>query len=152
MGHFTVGLASRTCLSCLSWSILDTWPNQGSCDLSIRRSVWTFSALRFSQLLTLSRSITPGVYWGGQGRHKPRAPNRWRAQKSHNNVASFSFNRVHSFPKGLRFKHGGAKLISCSGCRYALMSHCGLFAKTESLPFAPEIIFFRSLLKIHDNR
>jgi len=59
LGRFPVGLARKTCLASISWGILDTWPNQRSWDLSIRRSGSTFRALRFSQLRTLSRSVTP---------------------------------------------------------------------------------------------
>ena len=35
--------------------------------------------------------------------------------KIRNNVASFLFNARHLIPKQLRFKYGGAKLVSCPG-------------------------------------
>jgi len=38
------------------------WPNQYICAPSIRRSGSTFKALRISQLRTLSRSVTPGLF------------------------------------------------------------------------------------------
>jgi len=53
LGRFPVNLASRICFTCLSWGILDTWPNSRSCDLSIRRSGSTFRALQVEQLRTL---------------------------------------------------------------------------------------------------
>jgi len=37
LGRFPVGVTGRTCLANLSWGILDTWPNQPSWNLSIRR-------------------------------------------------------------------------------------------------------------------
>ena len=47
----------------------------------------------------------------------PLEPNRWVAPKSPNNVASFFFffSTVHLLRKGVRFEHGGAKLVFCSG-------------------------------------
>jgi len=54
-----------------------------------------------------------------QGRNEegsmPRTPNHWRAPKSRNNVVRFFFNAIHLLPKYLRFKYGGAKLVSCLG-------------------------------------
>ena len=55
--RFHLCVASRTCLVILSWDILDTWPNQRSWDLSIRRSGSKFRALRISQLRSLSQSV-----------------------------------------------------------------------------------------------
>ena len=66
LDRFPVGLASRTCLASLSLGILDKWPNPRNYDLSIWRSGSTFRALRFSQLRSLSRSVTPGVKRGRQ--------------------------------------------------------------------------------------
>ena len=55
-----MGVASRTCLANVSWDILDTWPNQRSWDLSIRRSGSTFRAFRNSQLRILQPlRVTP---------------------------------------------------------------------------------------------
>jgi len=59
LGRFPMGLASRTCLANISWDILDTWLNQRSWDLSIRRSGSAFRARRISQLRILSRCVTP---------------------------------------------------------------------------------------------
>jgi len=42
-----------------------------------------------------------------------RAPNHCGGPTSHNNVISTFFNAAHLLPKGLRFEHGGAKLLSC---------------------------------------
>jgi len=54
-----------------------------------------------------------------QGRNKgasmPRAPNHWGAPKSRNNVVNFFFNAIHLLLKYLRFKYGGAELVSCPG-------------------------------------
>jgi len=52
-------IASRTCLPDRFWDILDTWPNQCSWGLSIRRSSSIFRALRISQLRTLSQIVKP---------------------------------------------------------------------------------------------
>jgi len=61
LGRFAVGLASKACLASLLYGVLDTWPNKRSCDILIRTSGSTFSALQISQLRTLSRSVTPGT-------------------------------------------------------------------------------------------
>ena len=50
--RFPVGVASGACLANISWDILNTWSNQRSWDLSIRKSSSTFMALRISQLRT----------------------------------------------------------------------------------------------------
>jgi len=70
------------------------------------------------------------------------------ALKSPSSDTSLVFNTVHLLPKGLRFEHGGAKLVSC--CRDHLTSVCP--SKSPSLLLAPDISFFRSLPKIHDHR
>ena len=70
-----------------------------------------------------------------------------RAPKSHNNVVSFVFKAIDLLPKYLRFKCGGARLVSFLGrnlTSYALLSRRGLFAKIPYLVLAPELIFFRS--------
>ena len=58
LGRFHVGLASRACLTSLSWGILDTWPNYRSCVLSIRRSGSTFRALRIWQSCEICREVS----------------------------------------------------------------------------------------------
>jgi len=54
-----------------------------------------------------------------QGRKKGaslrRTPNHWGGPKSRNNVVNFFFNPIHLLPKYLRFKYGGAELVSCPG-------------------------------------
>ena len=57
-GLLSMGVASRTCFTKLSWDILDTCLNQHSWDLSIRKSGWTWTAWRISQLCTFSPSVT----------------------------------------------------------------------------------------------
>jgi len=61
LGRSPLGLVSRTCFASLSWSILYTWSNQRSCDLSFRTSAWTFRLPRIWQLHTLSRNATLGA-------------------------------------------------------------------------------------------
>jgi len=107
------------------WGILDTWPNQRSCDLSIQRSGSTFRALQLSQLRTLSRSVTPGVYrGGGQVRHNASGAESLGEPKSPNNVASFFFYTVHLLPNGLRFNHGSAKHVSHPGDHLTWVHPC----------------------------
>jgi len=48
----------------------------------------------------------------GQGGTIPLVPNHYGGPKSHNVISTF-FNTVHLLPKGLRFEHGSAKLVSC---------------------------------------
>jgi len=55
LGHFPVGVVSKTCPANLSCGILVTCLNHGIFNLSIQRSGSTFGALRISQLRTLSR-------------------------------------------------------------------------------------------------
>jgi len=84
---------------------------------------------------------------GNDGGSMPHTPNHWGAPKSRNKV--FFFNAIHLLPKYLRFKYGGAKLVSCPGCNLTFC-HAGDSAKIPSLVLAPEFIFFQSLPKIHD--
>ena len=56
--------------------------------------------------------ITTGVTRGGLGGTIPLVPNHCGGPKSHNVISTF-FNTVNLLPKGLRFEHGGAKLVSC---------------------------------------
>jgi len=46
----------------------------------------------------------------GQGGSIPLMPNHCGGPKSHNVISTF-FNTVHLLPQGLRFEHGGAKLV-----------------------------------------
>ena len=58
LGPVPVGVFRRNCLVNISWSIVITWTNHCGWDLRIRRSGSTFRALRISQLLTSSCSVT----------------------------------------------------------------------------------------------
>jgi len=57
LDRFPLGVDSRNIIDNLSRSILITWPNNRSWDLSIWRSDSTFRSLRSSQKRTLSRSV-----------------------------------------------------------------------------------------------
>ena len=67
----------------------------------------------------LLMSLAQGRTDGGQGNTIPRALNHWGAPKSPNNVARTFFNTAHLLRKGLKFEHGGVKLVSCPGCHLA---------------------------------
>jgi len=92
--------------------------------------------------------------WRNEGGRMPGRRITGGVPKSPSNVASFFFNAVHLLPKDLRFKYGSAKLVSCPGrnlTSVSPLSHRGLFGKKTSLALAPELIFFRSLPRIHDH-
>jgi len=65
-----------------------------------------------------------------QGRTEGQRTMPWRritgggAPKSSNNVVSTFFNIIHLLPKDLRFEHGDAKLVSCSGRHLMSVRSC----------------------------
>jgi len=60
LSRLSEDLASRTCLASPLCGILDTWPNQCGCGLSVETSGSTFRALQISQLRTLLCNVPPG--------------------------------------------------------------------------------------------
>ena len=70
----------------------------------------------------------------GQGGTIPLVPNHCGGTKSHN-VISTVFNTVHLLPKGLRFEHGGAKLVSCPGRHRTSLRPCTsrLFSQNDEI-------------------
>ena len=67
----------------------------------------------------MSRSLAyrsiQGCNEGARGAQCPLGAESLGPPKSPNNVASTFCDKVHLLPKDLRFKHGGAKLVSCPG-------------------------------------
>jgi len=85
----------------------------------------------------------------------PRTPNHWAPPKSRNNVPSFFFNAGHLIQNSLGSNMETPNLFLAAGepnLGTPFLSHRGLFSKIPSVVLAPELIFFRSLLKIHDHR
>jgi len=81
-------------------------------------SVRTFICVIYGitmQSVQLLISCSRGVARGCKGGRMPLAP------KSPNNVASTFFSTAHLLPKDFRFKHGGAKLVSCRGRHLTLV-------------------------------
>jgi len=83
----------------------------------------------------LGKYLLQGRNEGDKGGKIPRAPNHYGGAKSPNNVTSTFFNTVHLLPEDLRFKHGGAKLASCSGRHL-----------TSLRPWLAEVIFASTTL------
>ena len=151
LGLFPVGLASRACLTIFRWAL---W-------IHGRTKVVVFfqsEAVRHSGLCefhscALCREVSHKER--KEGDKMPWAPNHWGVLKSRNNVAGFFFNAVHLLPNYLRLKYGGAKPFSCPGRNLNSVRHFvapGLFEKIPTLVLAPELIFLRSLPKIHEYR
>jgi len=99
LGCFPVDLASRTCLTSLSWAF---W-------IHGRTNVVVISefgeVVRHSGLCEF-HSCALG------------------APKSPNNVAGFFFNTVHLLPKDLRFEHGCAQIVTCPGRNLTSVRPC----------------------------
>ena len=64
LGHFPVGVASRTRVVNLFWAILDTWPSHCSWDLWSWRNTSIFKDFRIIQLLNFLRIVISCVTHG----------------------------------------------------------------------------------------
>jgi len=61
---------------------------------------------------------------GGKGVTIPRAPNRYGSAEKSQQCRKYFLQQHICFPKGLKFKHGGAKLVSCPGRHLTPLHPC----------------------------
>ena len=95
--------------------------------------VRTWKFVYFQKIFRFLLHNTRDVTTGARG-HSFSGAESLRGEKSHSSVISTFFRTVHLLPKDLRFKHGGAKLISPGAIyprRYAPAHHDCLAKMTK---------------------